>query len=691
MPAKKTHEKSQVWMKGSYKDDDLLLKRAIVREKFSTLTEATVEFKSTNKAVKIEEILGQTITVVIETAGKNERCFSGICVAVENLGFRDGFGQYIAQVRPWFWLMTQASNCRIFQDMKAVDIIKQIFGDHGFSEFTDKLTEPREVREYCVQYRETDFAFISRLMEEEGIYYYFDNGTSAGPLEKLILCDGLRAHAAMPEGARQEFYARHQGNTRKTDYVAEWSAEETVNSGKVTLTDYDFLTPPKDLEVRRVIKKGKKYNTLEAYDYPGHYRKETGLGETQARVRMESKAIQHKRWRGATNLRTLSTGYSFKLADHPDVSETDEFLVTDAVHYIQNSADFEDSKRRRDLQYQDAEIPESMARDIYACTFGAIPLQEQFRAPLRTPWPEISGLHTAIVVGPKGEEIWTDKYGRIKVQFHWDRDGKMDENASCWVRVVTPWAGKNWGMVAIPRIGQEVVIQFEEGNPDRPICTGMLYNEDNKPAYDFPSAATQSGLRTDSSKGVKDSKAYNEVMFEDKGGKELMRIQAQKNQQVLVKDRAVVTIGLDKPVPEMSAAEEKSLTQTVKMHVLETIKEGDHTFKIETGSQKIEIKTDKTQTIKGKHTKTITGNDATTVTSGNMTVDVSSGKITMSAAVEILLKVGGSSVKIDNSGVTIKGPLIKIEAGAMAEMKSPVTTVKGDAVLTLKGGITMIN
>jgi len=244
-----------------------------------------------------------------------------------------------------------------------------------------------------------------------------------------------------------------------------------------------------------------------------------------------------------------------------------------------------------------------------------------------------------------------------------------------------------------------VVIQFEEGDPDRPICTGMLYNKATMPPYDLPANQTQVGIRTDSSKDVNDAEAYNELMFDDKADAEMMRVQAQKDHQMLIKNKSVVTIGLDE-VDAGAHDGDGSLSQVVKKDVTETIKEGSHyetiekgdqEIKIKTGSQILEIKTDKTQTIEGKHTKTITGNDATTVKTGNMTVDVSSGKITMTAAMEIKLVVGGSSIKIDNSGVTIKGPIIKIHADGMAEMKSPMTTVKGTGMLTLKGGITMIN
>ncbi len=673
MAESKSHTNAMVWMSGTYPAKDMLLKRAIVREKLSTLTETTIEFQSKNTAVKLEEIVGRAMSVHIETANETERKFSGTVVSVEYLGMRDGYGHYVAEVRPWFWMLTRTQDCRIFQEKSALDIIKQIFSETGFTDFSEHLTETPKKRTYCVQYRESDFDFICRLMEEEGIYYYFDNDMNKNAVEKLKLCDGVSGHSPVHENSTLEYHARDRNDRLREDHIAEWASEEILTRGKVTLNDFDFLAPTADLKTPVPIEKGThKHTEYEVYDPPGHYRKDTGLGTKRAKVRMEAEAVCYQRWRGAGSVRTLGTGYTFTLKDHPEKKNNIEYLVTDATHYFQVSTDFTEADMRHDLDVQNVEIPEDMETDAYACTFGVIPKKEQFRAPLITPWPEIPGLHTATVVGEKGEEITTDEHGRIKVQFHWDREGKKNDKSSCWIRVATPWSGKGWGAIALPRMGQEVVIQFEEGDPDRPICTGMMYNKDTMPPYVLPENKTQSGVKTNSTKG---GGGYNELMFEDKKGSELMRIQAQKDHQMLIKNKSVVTIGLDE-INEGKHDGDGSLSQVVKQNVTETIQKGDHFFTIETGSQEIEIKTDKTQTI--------TGNYATTVKQGNMTVKVSSGKIEMEAMQEILLKVGGSSIKIDQAGVTITGT-------AKAEMKSPTSTVKGDAMLTLKGGVTMIN
>ncbi|MDF1718411.1 MAG: type VI secretion system tip protein TssI/VgrG [Antarcticimicrobium sp.] len=697
MAESKPHESAVVWMSGGYSATDILLKRAIVREGLSTLTETTIEFQSKNKSLDLKGFIGKPMRLHLIDESEQEREFQGLCISVENLGFRDGYGQYVAEVRPWAWLLTRTNNCRIFQEKTAVEIIEEVFGDHGFSDFQKRLSDTYQTREYCVQYRESDLDFVCRLLEEEGIYFYFDSNKAPSTSEKMVLCDGVNGHSPVPGEATLRYHARDNTDRRRSDHIAEWAEQESLTTGKVTLTDYDFLSPTADLKVTNAIKKGShSHASYEVYDYPGHYRKDTGLGNKQARVRMEAEAVRHKLWRGAGSVRTLATGFTFKLKDHPDSKANKDYIIADAVHYLQVATDFKEGNLRHDLKPRNVDFPEEVSGDVYACVFGAIPKTEQFRAPLTTPWPGIPGMHTATVVGKSGEEIWTDEHGRIKVQFHWDRVGKKDENASCWVRVMTPWSGKGWGMVAVPRIGQEVVIQFEEGDPDRPICTGMLYNKDTMPPYTYPADQTQLGIKTNSSKG---GGGYNELMFEDKKDSELMRVQAQKDHQMLIKNKSVVTIGQD-AVDAGAHDEDGSLSQVVRNHVTQTVQEGnqyvtiekgDEEYKIETGSQLLEIKKDKTQKIEGKHTKTITGNDATTVKTGNMTVDVKSGKITMTAAIEILLKVGGSSVKIDNSGVTIKGPIIKIQGDGMIDAKSPMTTVKGDAMLVLKGGITMIN
>lgn len=690
----KPHDDARSWMSGDYTINGLRLVRAVIHEGLSNLTEMSVMFTSFKQEADLADIVGRTMRVHSMTEDEKERMFTGLCVSAENVGDRGGYGIYVAEVRPWFWLLTRTRDCRVFQEKSAVEIIKQIFSENGFSDYKDQLTDSYDKRVYCVQYRETDYDFICRLMEEEGIYFYFKNDLDSKSVEELILCDSVSAHSPVPGHSSIDFLARHaarRSERSRRNHIYEWSKTERLTTGEMTLNDFDFLSPTTELKVKKAIAKGQhSHNKFEVYDYPGKYRKDTSLGDKRAQVKMEAEAVMHLRYAGAGNVRSQGVGQTFFLEDHPITSNASGFLVSDAKHYVQDPNCFDENDSRFDLPAMKREFPSEMAEEVYACTFGAIPKLEQFRAPLVTPWPEIPGLHTATVVGKSGEEIWTDEHGRIKVQFHWDREGKKDENSSCWVRVVTPWSGTGWGMVALPRMGQEVVIQFEEGDPDRPICTGMLYNEPKKPAFNYPDDATQSGIRTRSSKGGGE-KEYHELMFEDKKGDEMMRLQAQKDHQVLIKNKSVETIGLD--AHEMVDGEGKiksdvddgSVHRTVKKTVTDIIQEGDHILEVNKGDQNFTIE-------KGSQTfKIDTGDQTFQIAKGDVSVTADLGKITMEATTSIELKVGGSSIKLEPAKITIKSTVLDIKGDAKADLSAPMTNVKASGILVLNGALTKIN
>lgn len=692
----------------SYDEDELLIRRAIVTEKLGELADMQVEVLSSDKSIALDKLLGKIMTIHLAAEEGDERKFTGTIVRVERLALRDGFVHMLVELRPWFWMLKQTTDSRIFQNLTAVEIIEQIFGEYGFSDFKKSLSATYAQREYCVQYRESDFDFVSRLMQEEGIYYFFDYADAKDKLEMLVLCDDVSAHKPIVGSSNVEYRAGDSYTQRLSDCISEWASAQEVVPGVVSLTDYDFTTPNAKLEVRANTKTKATHNhkSHEIYDWPGHYFKDTGLGTNRAQIRMEAEDARFDRRRGRASVRSMAVGQTFTLKDHPDKDQNEDYLITSATYYLQTTEGYGFEKKEKDLDTGALEFPDD-SKEMFMVEFEAQPKTVKYRSPLTTPWPKISGLHTAIVTGKSGEEIWTDEHGRIKVQFHWDREGEKDEKTTCWVRVVTPWSGKNWGMVSIPRIGQEVVIQFEEGDPDRPICTGMLYNADTMPPYELPANQTQTGIKTRSSKGGS-ADMFNELMFEDKKDEELVRFQAQKDHEKLVKNMSTVTIGYDK-LDTGGNGGDGCLSQVVKKNVDETIKEGDHTFTIETGSQTVSIKTDQTETIEGKSTRTVTGDDAETIKSGNQTTEVSSGdktttvkmgnievdasmgKITMTAMQSIELKVGGSSIKLDPTSITIKSTMINVQANAKLDAKSPLTTVNGDGILTLKGGLTMIN
>ncbi|WP_102107684.1 type VI secretion system Vgr family protein [Oceaniglobus roseus] len=723
-------EKRVLRMEGDF-SKPLVLTGARVEEGINFLTETTLEFVSTDREVDLKALLGSQIKV-IEGNAILSRIYPGFCVSAEFLGAPTGVAHYRAELRPWLWFLSRRRENRIFQEKTTIEIVQSVLSDYGFwGNVDNRISATLPARDYAVQYRETDLAFIMRLLEEEGVYFFFEMKDG---VQKMVLADDPGAHAAMPLIDPVVFRALDQSGHRAGAHVFSWSAGLVSTTGKVTLWDFDFEKPTADVSGASAIPLGDQpAEDLEAYGYPGHFR-DTSAGDVRARVRMEAEAVRHHVAHGAANIRYMAVGGTFDLADHSRETENSAWMMTRATH-LMRLTDADNPPKGADTLLDEGLSAELSGDDPYRVLFDVIPKDLQYRAPLVTPWPEIAGVQTAIVVGPSGEEIHTDKYGRVKVQFHWDRQGKKDDKSSCFVRVMTPWSGKNWGMIHIPRIGQEVVVQFEEGNPDRPLVIGMLYNADTMPPYALDANKTQSGIKTNSSKG---GGGFNELMFEDKKGSELVRFQAQCNYRQIVKNNAEITVGLE-------TKKDGDMSLTVHNHLTEELKEGDHKFTVTKGKQDIAIKQDRTKTVEGNVTNTITGNlteevkqgdvkytinmgnenhqvkmgnvdykiDMGNVTTklglGNYSLKCDLGKITMEAMQSIELKVGGSSIKIDQMGVTIKGAMMaKMEGGMQAEVKGGLTAkldgglmtevkgglmtkTEGGAMLMLKGGITMIN
>ncbi len=690
-------ENRKIRMEGPLGAKKMFVKSARVVEALSQISEMAVDFMSPDHKVNLAEIVGRKITVKVqkgEETGDDWRDFVGTCVEAQFVGVHEGYGFYALEIRPWIWFLTRTTGCRIFQELNAIDIIKKIFSEKGFSDYQIKVNRTPEKRVYCVQYNETDYDFICRLMEEEGIYFF---STVEGGKDMLVLADNIGAHEPVKDYATIDFALREEGYRRTRDHVYEWRGTEGVTSGKVTLRDYNFEKPKADMTVAKALPKGThNHKNHEVYGYSGHYR-ETALGEIYARVRMEAEAAKYQERRGITNVRTIAAGTTFKMKGHKRDAENEEYLVTGAVHMMQIEVNAEDESQELKALPGTIEFDEEN-KDSYRCTFRTLPKNTPFRAPLSTPWPRIPGILLAKVTGPSGEEIYTDKYGRIKVQFPWDREGKNDENTTCWVRVVTQWSGKDWGLISIPRIGQEVVIQFEDGDIDRPICTGMLYNADTMPPYALPANMTQTGIKTRSTKkGGADN--YNELVFEDKKDEEFIRMHAEKDFMLTVENDWTISVGETKKDPG-------SVTTTIYKDRTETIKTGDLKLTVETGNEIRDIKTDRTEKIGQHATQEVTGNKTMKVTgnyegstggnskasvTGNSETSVtgtttikSTGAMTIESMASIELKVMGSSIKIDPSGITIKGPMITTEAQGMAQHKA-------SGIMIIQGSMTMIN
>jgi type VI secretion system secreted protein VgrG len=373
---------------------------------------------------------------------------------------------------------------------------------------------------------ETDFNFVSRLMEEEGIYYYFRHEKTR---DTLVLCDSASAHSAAPGYETIQYYPPSDSVVRDDDHVDEWQLSHSMQTGKLAHTDFDFVKPRTSLLAQSAAPGSYPKSDAELFEYPGGYLA-VGDGSRYAQRRLESIQHQHERVCGSGNVRGLAVGALFTLEGFPREDQNRQYLVVSAVHRFAG-ADYESGVSR---EASDARV-----------NFEAIPSQQPYRSPLITPRSRVAGPQTAIVVGKAGEEIWTDQYGRVTVQFHWDRYGKRDENSSCWLRVSQAWAGKNWGAMHIPRIGQEVIVSFLEGDPDRPIITGRVYNAAEMPPYDLPANQTQSGIKSRSSKGGSPANC-NEIRFEDKMGAELLTLHAEKDQEISVEHDEAHSVGHDR-------------------------------------------------------------------------------------------------------------------------------------------------
>ncbi|WP_395700747.1 type VI secretion system Vgr family protein [Aquabacterium sp.] len=491
----------------------------------SLLEEMQLHLTSDKPDLKPEDLLGLPMAVTITLRDGAQRHVCGY-VAQFGLGRHQGryFG-YQAKVVPWLWFLTRRADCRIFQDMTVPDIVKEVFKNHAaIANCEFKLVRSYRKRTYCVQYRETDFNFVARLMEDEGIYWYFAHAPGE---HKLMIVDSSSAHAAAPGNAKIPYYANIGQTSPDVDFISDWNFSREVKPGKIALTSYDFERPSTSLKVETANPQGHELSKYEQFDFQGDYLQKSD-GQQLADNRIDELHARFEQLSGRTNAHGLATGTLFELAEHPRADQNAEYLCVQA-HVSARIHGHESGNEAGE----------------YQCSFLAIPSGQQYRPPRRTPKPFVQGPQTAVVVGPGGEEIFTDKYSRVKVQFHWDRYGKKNESSSCWMRVASVWAGKSFGFIQVPRIGQEVIVDFLEGDPDQPLITGRVYNAEQMPPWDLPANATQSGVLSRSSKGGAYGNA-NALRFEDKKGSEQVWLHAEKNQDIEVENDETHWVGHDR-------------------------------------------------------------------------------------------------------------------------------------------------
>jgi len=477
------------------------------------------------------------------------------------------------QFHSWLWLLTLTTNCRIFQQLTVPEIIKKVFTDLGFSDYRLSLFYRYEQREYCVQYEETAFNFVSRLMEDEGLFYFFEHHEDK---HVLVIGDDLGEHQPCP-GIPTARFLQVINDTQPENAVTECYFSQQLTTGKYAVDDFNFETPARDLKTSI----DSETHPFRVYEYGAGF-SNRDQGEHKVRCRLEGCTTAQQLLEGQGHCFSFIAGYQFTLTNHPRRDFNQEYVLRWLSH--------------------------SLSLTHYSNAFHAVPATVAFRPAVVTPKPRIVSTQTAIVTGPGGEEIWTDKYGRIKVQFHWDQDGQYDENSSCWVRVNQSWAGKGWGGIWIPRIGQEVIISFINGDPDRPLVTGAVYNAQQTVPYSLPADQTKSTIKSNSSKG---GGGYNEFRFEDKIGQEEVYLQGQKDWNILIKHDKGQTVGHDET---LSVGNNR--TKTVGVDQSETI-----------GSNKtIKVGSNHTETIGANMTLQVIANHTETI-GGNMTLTVSQNKV----------------------------------------------------------------
>ena len=634
--------------------DFLLIKRIRSREGLSQLFSFDLELlhaedENSRDATFVDpqQLLGQPMVVSASQLGGITRHFHGICVDFSQGNRNTRFSKYRATLVPRVWLLTQISQSRIFQNKSVPDILREVLQDFEFSIEVQGTFEPRN---YCIQYRETDWNFASRLMEEEGIFYYFEHTEDS---HKLIVANTDQSHRECPSKSEIPFIMDWSPNQDWVARILTWQNANKVRSGKFTLRDHNFQLPTNNLEAVQLSRfdiGGNKQ--LEIYDFPGGYAKrfdgiDSGGGEQDSNlqkvfadrqrttdIRQQELDVAYKTSYGTTDCCSFTAGYRFKMTNHPHSDYNGNYVLlslqTEAVQ-------------------SPAYISDDNVSNPYVANFAVIS-QGQGQAPFRplrqTPKPVVHGVQSAIVVGPAGEEIFTDKYGRVKVQFRWDRVGKADSNSSCWMRVVQTWAGNKWGTMFIPRIGMEVIVDFLEGDPDQPIITGCVYNPDAMPPYALPDEKTKSTMKSNSSKG---GGGFNEFRFEDKKGSEQIFIHAEKNQDIRVKNDCMELIKHDRHL----------------------IVENDQCEKVNKDKH-LQVGGDQNEKIGGTMSLNVGSNLQEKVTQNyaldaGMEVHIKAGmKAVIEAGTQVTLKVGGNFIDISPAGVTIKGTMVLINSGGAA-------------------------
>ena len=667
-----------------------------------------IELSSESDQVPLEDVLGTTLGLEIVVADRKRRHIHGHVTRFAYAGTHGSFARYRVRLEPWLVLLGRTRDQRIFQEKSVVEIVEQIFDEHGGT-FVNRLTAGYPSREYCVQYGESDLDFVERLLEEEGIFYFFEHEEGR---HELVLIDDVATSTATAGYARVPYFPKDDLARRDRDHLFDWESALAICPGATVMRSYDFTKPNADLEVRERDPCQHAAAEGEIFAFPDRYH-ETERGRALARIRLEECQTGHARLIGHGTAAGLAAGARFALEGYPRRDQNRDYFITEVAHEIKS-----------DALRSGKETPED---EPYLCRIEVQPLDRPFRPERRHVRPLVAGPETAVVTGPAGEEIHTDAHSRVKVQFHWDREGAKDENSSCWIRVSQAWAGPGFGAIVIPRIGQEVVVDFLHGDPDQPLITGRVYNGLAQPPYPLPANKTQSGLKSNSSKGGGGS---NELRFEDKKGDEEVYLHAEKDENIRVENDKTESVGHDETIEigndrTESVGHDETLSvgndRSRQVAANETVAVG--------GNQTITIAMNRSDTVSANETRTVAqaqqqtvgglrnvsvgaaqshqvgasdswvvgadrsvaiagnqgtrvGNDRSATIGSNESLDVGK-KLAITAGDEITLTTGKASITMKKDGtIVIKGKDLKIEGSGKIDAKaSKNITMKGQKIL----------
>ncbi len=627
--------------------DKLLVRNMSGVEAVSRPFEFSGYLASKDADIDLKTLIGKEAAFRFEPEHGAARWFHGLVIRFTYAGRNDQHSDYGVTLVPTLWRLSQKANHRIFQQKSAIDIVKILLGEGGVTRVQYELQGSPPVREYCVQYRETDLEFVSRLLEEEGIHYFFRHDAGG---HTMIVSDSSKTAPVCPEMPKCKHLSGVESD-RSEGVVEDWQATQALLTGRSASTDYDFTAPQKSLLVGKTGNGLPDAATLERFEYPGLYA-DSGGGERLAAIRVEGFEADTVSVHGRGTCHGMMGGHSFELSEHPRGDfRGKRFVLLQVAHSIDQGTL---------LQAGSA----AGAEAGYSNSFVAMPMTTPYRPQRSTARPVIAGTQTARVVGPAGEEIYTDEFGRVKVQFHWDREGRRDEKSSCWIRVAQGWAGQGYGMFSLPRIDQEVVIAFLEGNPDRPLIVGSVYNREQSTPYELPGRKTLSTWKSNSTKG---GGGANEIRIEDQKGAEQLLFHAEKDQDVRVKNDRREWIGKDTHlhvVKDRLEQIDNDHHEKIGRHRHVEVAKDDH-LKI-TGKQAVEIAESQSLTIKGDVIHVFKKSHSQETTKDYY---LKAKQIVIESTTGITLVCGGSSVVIDSAGVTVKGSLVSID-GAMVKIAS---------------------